>query len=412
MKKLIAVIFLALMLFSWCFIGKDSRKKPNSTVSSNSTSGMLSSQKNLTESKDAPKKSNETVSNSPSNTSLFTVEQNELNETLYYGRNSLVGNEKSAYLDIVANIKTLTTNIDVAKYNLTIKQAKKIIYYIQADYPQLYWSYSNISYISSEYIKSLSFEYPFTKEEIIKNSKKISLTTTKLLYGISKSMTDYEKVKTIHDNLIKFAEYKSSPNDQYILGILLDGYGVCASYAKTFQYLCYKVGIQSLYVIGSSINSSGKSVEHAWNIVKMDNDFYYLDVTWDDPLFNKKDASYVSHKFFAITTKQIKKTHSFSGDNYPLPSCTSTKCNYFVNEHLLFEDYNLACSNSIAEKMKKISSDGGKSIEVMFSNKPAFDACLANLSFNTNFKKAYAYVSGNKNDIFYSATYPYYEIFW
>ena len=55
---------------------------------------------------------------------------------------------------------------------------------------------------------------------------------------------------------------------------------------------------------------------HAWNLVKVDNQWYHVDATWDDPVGNKADE--VSYKFFMVTDSQLSKTHSWTKGDYPV----------------------------------------------------------------------------------------------
>ena len=67
-------------------------------------------------------------------------------------------------------------------------------------------------------------------------------------------------------------------------GILLNGYGVCESYAKAMSRLLDAIGIPNTYVVG--VAGGG----HAWNYVQMpDGNWYMVDSTWnDDGLSNRK----------------------------------------------------------------------------------------------------------------------------
>ena len=106
---------------------------------------------------------------------------------------------------------------------------------------------------------------------------------------ITESMSDEEKVKAIHDYLIYHAnyvnngDYSSAENWAYgACGVLLHGEGVCQSYAIAFYMMATAAGVECEYVTGVATNSSA-SGGHAWNRVKINDKWYYIDCTWDDP---------------------------------------------------------------------------------------------------------------------------------
>ena len=67
-------------------------------------------------------------------------------------------------------------------------------------------------------------------------------------------------------------------------GILLNGYGVCESYAKAMSRLLDAIGIPNTYVVG--VAGGG----HAWNYVQMpDGNWYMVDSTWNDNGLSTKE---------------------------------------------------------------------------------------------------------------------------
>lgn len=64
---------------------------------------------------------------------------------------------------------------------------------------------------------------------------------------------------------------------------------------------------------------------HAWNLVKIGNESYYVDITWDN--MYDTDIHHISYDYFNVTTKDILKDHQPIGG--PLPICDSTRLNYF-----------------------------------------------------------------------------------
>ena len=130
--------------------------------------------------------------------------------------------------------------------------------------------------------------------------------------------TDYEKIKLVHDYLVDSIEYDSSISKDHIYdiyGALVSRECVCEGYAKAFQYLMNEVGIDNVIVIGTGTNSNGQTESHAWNYVKLDNKWYAVDVTWDDPILigTGKLPEKSKYKYFLKGSITMNENHTPSG---------------------------------------------------------------------------------------------------
>lgn len=90
---------------------------------------------------------------------------------------------------------------------------------------------------------------------------------------------------------------------------------------KAYMYVMNKLGIECGYVsgVGSNLYASGP---HAWNYLKLDGDYYMVDVTWDDPI--GATAEYCGYDYFCITTEEILKDHTIDDDSI-VPYCGGGK---------------------------------------------------------------------------------------
>lgn len=155
---------------------------------------------------------------------------------------------------------------------------------------------------------------------------------------IKDSMTDYEKELAIHDYLVLNYKYdyynslnNSIPDESYTsFGLLIKGTGVCQAYAETMEILLNSVGIECRMVIGTS-----KGQSHGWNIVKLENEYYMLDVTWNDPI--PDEPGHVSYSYFNVTSNQLALDHEWDSSKWPI--AYGTKYNYFVYNDLVVDNY-------------------------------------------------------------------------
>ena len=135
---------------------------------------------------------------------------------------------------------------------------------------------------------------------------------------IDASMTDYAKAKTLHDYLIQHAQYHvmagDAPTESAVQlyprafrpeGVLLDGAGVCQSYAEAYQLLLNEVGIPNTLEHGAN---------HVWNMVYIDGGWTHVDCTWDDPtlygqetLESSARSGRENNSWFGLTNEAIEK---------------------------------------------------------------------------------------------------------
>ena len=132
---------------------------------------------------------------------------------------------------------------------------------------------------------------------------------------IRKGMSTREKVKAVHDWLVKHVKYdynnylrgRVPAVSHTSKGALLRGIAVCDGYSKAMQKIMKRLRIPCQVVIGRT-----KGGGHAWNRVKVDGRWLYVDVTFDDPIVNGKNTNTKPYyTYFLKTGKQMRKSHSW-----------------------------------------------------------------------------------------------------
>lgn len=154
---------------------------------------------------------------------------------------------------------------------------------------------------------------------------------------IRDNMSEYEKVLAIHDWICNNVTYGSGVNnsDQDIYGAIVLKRAMCAGYAESFAYILNRLDIKSEVISGESINKDGESVTHAWNLVYIDGEPYYFDVTWDD------DDSGIIYDWFGVTSEEFKHSH-FPSSGYEWVEATSLDANYYARNGMYLDSYNSA----------------------------------------------------------------------
>ncbi|WP_127533763.1 transglutaminase domain-containing protein [Paenibacillus kobensis] len=148
------------------------------------------------------------------------------------------------------------------------------------------------------------------------------ITTQALQSIITAGMNDHEKVKAIHDWVVDRVEYDTSLTRYTAYEALLTGKTVCQGYALLMHNMLTKAGFVSRIVEGTV--SSG---DHAWNLVRLDGQWYHLDATWDDAAppaqaenggEAKESAEQTAsrYRYYLLSDKQIERDHQWT-KRYP-----------------------------------------------------------------------------------------------
>ncbi|MDR0818200.1 MAG: DUF4358 domain-containing protein [Oscillospiraceae bacterium] len=133
--------------------------------------------------------------------------------------------------------------------------------------------------------------------------------------NIDTDMDDYEKELAIHDWIVNWASYdkevqnnspdaKPEPDNFNPYGVIFHKKAICSGYTSTFQLFMDMLGIECISVDGISTRTGGV---HAWNMIRLYDEWYCVDVTWDDPSGETPSAE-SKHKYFNVTSEFLIQT--------------------------------------------------------------------------------------------------------
>lgn len=213
--------------------------------------------------------------------------------------------------------------------------------------------------------------YKYDKETYDKMVKEYDKATNRILSKFTDGMSTYNKIKTIHDEIINNAVYdlKASDNDN-IYGTLVDNKAKCDGYARTFTYVCGKAGIRTVTVMGNDLTSNSKENGHMWNKVYYNKKWYNIDVTWDDPVSDMKDN--LQYDYFMVSDKALENTHEEDNLSFKVPEANDdTRGYYVVNKK--YATSNQEAENLIKSELRNAARSGKKSFSIKFASKDIMD---------------------------------------
>lgn len=246
------------------------------------------------------------------------------------------------------------------------------------DHPELYWVHNREQVYKTTFSRGdyclFSPGYTYTQEEMAEIDSALEQAYQEVLSMLPENADDYEKARVVYTYLIDSVEYEISQDDQSIAGAFWKHSAVCAGYAGGAQYLLERLGVICIYVEGSVKDSTEG---HAWNIVQLDGQYYYLDATnGDQPEFLEGDAvTMVEHKttiydYLCPFPDEYELNYTPS-DEFDLPEMNAVDKNFYVLNQGCFSSYNW---QEIYDYCCMRLNNGAAVVRFKFSTQEAFDA--------------------------------------
>ena len=139
---------------------------------------------------------------------------------------------------------------------------------------------------------------------------------------VNNNMTDYEKIKAVHDYICLFLDYDYTYQYRSVTDVLDHRTAVCHGYANLFKAFMDLLGIQNEFVVGHANGeivdpSFTEYINHSWNTVTLNGVTYHIDTTWDDLT---KEYNIINYECFMVDKTTIDKIHESAKlvvtDNY------------------------------------------------------------------------------------------------
>jgi len=205
---------------------------------------------------------------------------------------------------LIEGWSNFATQISVKKYGISTSEISRIYKGIVFKNPKLYYVQNGFRYSynpTTNLVIDVYPEYYETDTKVIAETMEaIDAATEEILFCLDESMTDFEKVMTVHDYMVLHYEYDYTYSN-YDITIMMTKKGVCMAYTMAFMHLMNELGIECQYI------ASNESMDHAWNLVKIDGEWYHIDLTWDDPGTNEGQ---VRHKYALLSDYEIQHLES------------------------------------------------------------------------------------------------------
>ncbi len=295
-------------------------------------------------------------------------------ETNYYRTYALSDKEREIYDETVKNLGRLKENVTLPVDSSVYGKILETIRLEQLSFNHI--STWRLDYATAKQEFEVNFTYRLTTDEISSMNIAAERAAKDIISQLTPDMDDYEKLKFFHDYLVLNCETDSE--DEYadtIYGALVRKKALCEGYTKAFSYLCNLVGIENVIVTGKTY------VPHMWNMVKLNGNWYHVDVTWDKPddKLHEEYPDVILYQYFMVTDSVIKNNHTIVPYPAEPPKAYGTEENYFVREGAdvtSASELMTAAENAIIDAVKSRKT----SAMIKFSTTDLYLSSLADLS--------------------------------
>ena len=305
------------------------------------------------------------------------VAQSEEGHQEYYFK-QLTEEEQRVYRELLKGIRAREK-----EFYLTISDDDSIdrsYHAVLKDHPEIFWVHNREKIYKTTYSDSdycvFTPGYTYTDGEIDEIQTAMEQSFQEVRALIPEDAGDYEKVRIVYTYVIDHTQYQTGEDDQSIAGVFWKKSAVCAGYAGAVQYLLERLDIPCIYVDGST---KGSTEGHAWDIVKIGQEYYYVDATnGDQPDFLNGDAAQLEeHKtiiydYLCPFPEEYEKTYTPS-EELTVPACTAKDLDFYVLNQGYFEDYSW---QDIYDYCKMRLDNGAAVVRFKFGGQEAFsEAC-------------------------------------
>lgn len=310
--------------------------------------------------------------------------EESFDEFWYYS--CLTKREQEIYLKVAAAVENHKNKVvEIGDSVLSASQAARAYEAYLLDNPDRFYV-SNKYEVSEAHVLNVTkieikLSYDWNKKETENKKRALAKELDNVISKvITADMTDFEKEVALHDYLVNNVRYYSYTDIDEIpslmhnaYGALVQGEAVCDGIADAYCLLLRKCQIDNVVVTGRMGD------RHAWNKVKLDGEWYNVDVTSD--ACGKERV--LSHIYFNLSDASMLSSHIINTD-FDTPVCNGEKYNYYG-----YNDFNLTTKDFFSDKIQKIIKASNEDV-LEFKVDENFDIKdviqeLYNLNFN-NYK--------------------------
>ena len=213
----------------------------------------------------------------------------------------------------IGELQTEVNVSDLKMHKDEFRQQMELFFLTHPEFFFVSTGYHLSSHPNTELAVKVTLQYLYDAEQIPEMQTQYEQTLQQIVSGIPQGYGQFDQVLYLHDYLVQNFAYdyvglRQEEMNNATSGVAIrdayrfftEGRGVCQGYTLAFMALCAELDIRNVPVTCEALN-------HVWNLVEVDGEWYHVDVTHDDPGGEQSVVypSYVSYEFFLLSNKAL-----------------------------------------------------------------------------------------------------------
>lgn len=206
-----------------------------------------------------------------------------------FWRDKLDRDANKCYTHLLQGIRRQAKDVDCG--NVSVDSIKTAYLAIYNDHPELFYLSSSpqiaqrktgfVGFGALSTSCSVITTPIYSSKEIQDCERSIEAAKSKIKSKITSSTTDEEKVLIVAEYLVRNTVYEiDNRYNQNAASALCYGKAQCSGISKAFKLLMDYLGVYCISISGDAVDEQGNAGPHAWNIIKLADNYYHIDVTF------------------------------------------------------------------------------------------------------------------------------------
>lgn len=232
-----------------------------------------------------------------------------------------IRNYDEAFTAMYDAISAGEESADLTEYGIRADDILHIYSDLLTSVPEFFYLDNKISYYSQRsglqnIVTKVRFSYKMTGEELEEARLSYEQELAYIVSQVNPALSETEKALWVHDYLISAFAYDDSQTYYDAYSFFRERKGVCQAYSLAYIAVLRELGMEAVMVTSEKMN-------HAWNLVKIDGEWYHADLVYDDPSPDRPGR--VMHDNFLLDDRMIAQTSDpHSGWESRIPCASST----------------------------------------------------------------------------------------
>lgn len=293
---------------------------------------------------------------------------------LRYYYQQLSDHEKKLYATIYQGISEFKRSIDIQSGRYMQQELDRVHWVMGMDAPELiHYAGTWTTWTLGSSITKVDPDYRLTESEYKTRAAKIREVIADVRRSAPTGQDDFRKEYAAYRYLIEHCVYEIAADEDKTSNAdsaLCSGKAQCAGYARGLSLLLRSLGIPCIQL-------SSKSLDHEWNLVRVNGEWYICDVTWDDDTADGYQRSFPEGQnaflFYLNLPQRLAEKHVPDREHgFSLPSCTSLKDNYVVREGIYIAPGTSGIPAKLASELEEAYSKGKRQYIIMIDDRNAY----------------------------------------